>query len=803
MPALLAILLGLLSCVHARPEDPKFITRWSPKLNRTIKIPANKHVQASSVSPANYPEDEDAGTGLPGGAEYILDPTDFSSPNVVLQIQFFNQTGVNGIALDFYPSELMNGKIGTAALLQYQVNVPYGFDWGVNGGLLPGLAAGVPTNESVGCNGDIDAGISCWSVSLGWTPEGLGQIIAILPVPEQVDGFYTTLPVDGKSAENSAAIIASGTFPWVPQHWNSVELFVEMNSLGLADGKLKVIVNNETIVDLSNVVHRLNSDLVPDSVDLTFSFNETIPNYTDLPQLALLRGLEVYTVVPHSPPPPSPPPPSPPPPSPPPPSPPRPPSPPILSPPPPPAPPKSPPPPPPSRPPPTPPPPKPVAPCKLEKDIDFFGADIKQLLKVSSRSSCCKACVNTYQCGAWTYTWDKSCFLKYATGWVRVPKPEGYYVSGTVASRGSVRSLDAGSSSDQDFRVYPQSTPVSGGPVCESENGGIDSETAREKAAARPPYSIKRGVSGKSTNCTGNFNALSAGSWWQTWRTVPPEPNPARALNVEFVPTVESIWALTDLKTSLTTGQGVLGAPDHLLAFPAPNFFSGSALSPSAAAGWWRIIEQVGNALDLRLGSPSPAPCLDMCYGNYTSPYTWLDEFFGVCQQCRVDFIAISINACTLKGMKLQLLELRKYGRPIWVLDFGCRDSSKLNSNPNYFKQMLQMLDVDPYVERYALNGPLLASRPDLLEAYKSIGPAAKPANSKLNTAGIAPSSKNTIEKAKIVLGPKKWLRGLWTDVCQGCADFDSLLDEEQEMCGKRCGLWPADPNYTDPWRRD
>lgn len=329
------------------------------------------------------------------------------------------RSDVNGVDASLIPAT-PTGEIGTFALLSYEVQLPYNFDWG-EGGALPGVANGFAS----ACSAET-AGIDCWSIRLGWRSDGLGEVLAHIPAGAQSDSFWSIPPLTGNRSEGTVAI-ASGSFDWSRYlgKWTKIEVLVDLNTPGIQDGILKVRIDDQMVVEIFDIVHRLDVNVLISAYWLSAQYRQGVPATVQTPSYIMLRGLSLLggydpPPAPPSPPPESPPPPSPPnsPPSPPPESP----SPPPMSPsPPPPNPPSPPPPksPSPSPPPPnpSPPPPKAVRKCTVQRGLDFNGADIVSI-SVPTVGDCCSACIAEPRCARWSYiSSGKTCYLKPETGW--------------------------------------------------------------------------------------------------------------------------------------------------------------------------------------------------------------------------------------------------------------------------------------------------------------------------------------------------------------------------------------------------
>lgn len=136
---------------------------------------------------------------------------------------------------------------------------------------------------------------------------------------------------------------------------------------------------------------------------------------------------------------------------------------------------------------------------------------------------------------------------------------------------------------------------------------------------------------------------------YYTWSPAPISDN-----SLEFVPMLwgaaqADAFASTIQSTiSSKTVHAVLGMNEcvlfilqcSFLTAPRPNLDSQSSLKPEDAAGIWKSHIQPLKGQGLRLGSPAVTSAPD---GK-----TWYQSFFGACDGCTVDFLALrTFRPCT------------------------------------------------------------------------------------------------------------------------------------------------------------
>lgn len=120
--------------------------------------------------------------------------------------------------------------------LRYYVYFDDGFDF-VKGGKLPGLMGG--GNSWSRSGGDQPDGINGWTMRFMWRTGGEAVVYAYLPGGKYKEGDWGTDIKTGKS--------------FVTGKWHCVEQFVKVNTVGVDNGKLKVWLDDQLVLDLSDV----------------------------------------------------------------------------------------------------------------------------------------------------------------------------------------------------------------------------------------------------------------------------------------------------------------------------------------------------------------------------------------------------------------------------------------------------------------------------------------------------------------------------------------------------------------------
>jgi len=289
------------------------------------------------------------------------------------------------------------------------------------------------------------------------------------------------------------------------------------------------------------------------------------------------------------------------------------------------------------------------------------------LEQVPTPGDCCSACSIYPGCNYWSYindtkagAWFQRCFLKSTN----TPK---------VTNKGTV----AGT-------VGTKITPP----------------------ALRPG---KRGIAWFNSQSCSDLKLMTSVTWLYNWSPTPSigVVNCMQQLGIEFVPMQWGGGGIADL------AQVIYANTKHLLAFNEPNFKSQSNVLPADAARLWPQLQAIANKHNLKLSSPAASACgpnpETECYGGTWSPVPWFDAFFGNCTNCQVDFIATHIYTCDINELKTYLAALKKYNKPIWLSEFACPAAGKPDSfETDFMKQVLDLLENDPMIEKYAWFGTRL-----------------------------------------------------------------------------------------------
>jgi RNA polymerase sigma factor (sigma-70 family) len=228
--------------------------------------------------------------------------------------------------------------------------------------------------------------------------------------------------------------------------------------------------------------------------------------------------------------------------------------------------------------------------------------------------------------------------------------------------------------------------------------------TTKPKAAKQV---ITAKVSGKKGvgvwKFTGLKDALAdvGAKWYYNWAANNNDvPGPA---GVEFVPQIWGQANVTDATLQQAKSEG-----SELLGFNEPDQGGQANMSVADALADWPKLEATG----MRLGSPAVSYGGDQAGG-------WLDQFMTGAKQkgYRVDFITLHwygsdfSNAAVDQFLGYVDAVHKRYGKPIWITEFGLQNFSGTPKYPTsaqevaFIKGSTRGLESRSYVERYAWFG--------------------------------------------------------------------------------------------------
>lgn len=162
-------------------------------------------------------------------------PADSASPSV----SYKTEAPLGGA--QFYSDLFLPAQ--TQLRLSYYVRFAEGFDF-VRGGKLPGLFGGAGAS-----GGNIPDGTDGFSTRLMWREDGQGEVYAYLP-----------------TSENYGTSIGRGNWQFQPGIWYKLEQEVKLNTPHLADGQIRMWVNDRLVLEQDDVSFRSTDSLQIDGI---------------------------------------------------------------------------------------------------------------------------------------------------------------------------------------------------------------------------------------------------------------------------------------------------------------------------------------------------------------------------------------------------------------------------------------------------------------------------------------------------------------------------------------------------------
>lgn len=237
--------------------------------------------------------------------------------------------------------------------------------------------------------------------------------------------------------------------------------------------------------------------------------------------------------------------------------------------------------------------------------------------------------------------------------------------------------------------------------------------SAAESAFAQSP---KRGIA-YGNNSTADLLALKPGiSWWYNWASLPENDTNTNyeSIGVEFVPMAWGKINDADLQAFINR---IKPGAKYLLAFNEPNFNDGARLTPQEAVNAWANVEKIAAAKNLEIVSASPAYNGPDNYGGYSDPVAWHNQFFLLCPNCKVDYIAFHTYDSSAGSVIGVTGNLKKFNRPVWVTEFANRVIQSEADKITFLKTIVNSFENDPDIYRYSwFTGRVPANWTDMLE---------------------------------------------------------------------------------------
>jgi len=204
----------------------------------------------------------------------------------------------------------------------------------------------------------------------------------------------------------------------------------------------------------------------------------------------------------------------------------------------------------------------------------------------------------------------------------------------------------------------------------------------------------KRGLGVYGTLSCSDIKLLGNVSWVYNWAQNPDILEECYdELGIQYIPMIH------DASSDMTI---VYGNSPYLLTFNEPNFVEQANMSPQQAASLWPQVQAVATKFGMKISSPSASYGGD--YPGYSDPIAWLTEFFSLCSDCQVDFIATHQYDCDAESLYGAIGNFKTFNKPIWVTEFSCYGAS-VGADVNFSMQILPLFDGDADIQRYSWFG--------------------------------------------------------------------------------------------------
>jgi len=243
-----------LSCSSQSISPQEIASSYSLTSSTIPPFPTSTQSSSSSQSfiTSNWGLSKGRIQSEPQDLSFISDPFPTTSPadaaasRPVLQVDYPQGSfshGTGGTQL----YSLFNGSNPfQSMLLSYEVAFDANFNW-VKGGKLPGIRGGPDPN---GCSGGSKPnGTDCFSLRLMWRPQGVGEVYAYIPTPNNIcnSANFICNPDFGISIHRGAFVLQSGT-------WNNITLLALLNDPpNVANGFIQLTFNGAPVITQGNL----------------------------------------------------------------------------------------------------------------------------------------------------------------------------------------------------------------------------------------------------------------------------------------------------------------------------------------------------------------------------------------------------------------------------------------------------------------------------------------------------------------------------------------------------------------------
>ncbi|XP_072023808.1 uncharacterized protein [Amphiura filiformis] len=206
------------------------------------------------------------------------------------------------------------------------------------------------------------------------------------------------------------------------------------------------------------------------------------------------------------------------------------------------------------------------------------------------------------------------------------------------------------------------------------------------------------GISSKYYNCY-DLNQFDNIAWWYNWGISNAFHTDQGCTNElqqqdKHIPMCWGYWPQDPTKKQFKFTE----PNEYVLGFNEVNHINQAYMTPAVAAERWRQLEVAARANGATtFVSPSAAP------GGTDDHIQWFDEFFALCSDCQIDYIATHCFYKKPTGVMNYVKSLwERYNKKVWLTEFAFPQTTDANEQLAYMQELLPLLEAADYVEKYA-----------------------------------------------------------------------------------------------------
>jgi len=261
----ISISLSLYACVAIAQYSPaELASAYSLSNHLSLTFPSQTvDTGAGFITSSNWlvSQNIDGQSNL----QFVADPFPNSAPNkqnpnaspsepspIVLSVTYpadtFNSSG--GAQFSNFFNTTATGGTYQSMLLTYELAFGDNYNF-VKGGKLPGLRGG-PATSACGSGGKQPDGTDCFSTRLMWRTNGLGEVYAYIPTPNNICASSNFIC----NSDSFGDSISRGVISFTPGEWTRITLLVQLNDPKYANGRLMLYFNDLLAINQENIYYR-------------------------------------------------------------------------------------------------------------------------------------------------------------------------------------------------------------------------------------------------------------------------------------------------------------------------------------------------------------------------------------------------------------------------------------------------------------------------------------------------------------------------------------------------------------------